>query len=67
MTFNRILNCAEIDAQRVAHKCECLIVFIGSINIFDKALEIRLEDMNQQLKKWIYRWRPVIDHSMKRV
>jgi hypothetical protein len=36
--------------------------------IFDETLEIRLEDTNQQLKKWMpSRWRPVIDHSMKRV
>jgi hypothetical protein len=35
--------------------------------IYDETLESRLEDTNQQLKKWINRWRPVIDHSMKRV
>ena len=35
--------------------------------IFDETLITRLEDTNQQLKKWILRWRPVIDHSMKRV
>jgi hypothetical protein len=37
------------------------------IKIFDESLEEKLEDTNQQLKKWILRWRPVIDHSMKRV
>ena len=26
-----------------------------------------MQDTNQQLKKWLTRWRPVIDHSMKRV
>jgi hypothetical protein len=35
--------------------------------IFNETLVTRLEDTNQQLKKWITRWRPVIDHSMKRV
>ena len=34
---------------------------------FNKPLGTRLEDTNQQLKKWLLRWRPVIDHSMKRV
>jgi hypothetical protein len=24
-------------------------------------------DTNQQLKKWLHRWRSVIDHSMKQV
>jgi hypothetical protein len=35
--------------------------------IFNEPLETRLEDTNQQLKKWLTRWKPVIDHSMKRV
>jgi hypothetical protein len=35
--------------------------------IFNETLETRLEDTNQQIKKWITRWKPVIDHSMKRV
>jgi hypothetical protein len=35
--------------------------------IFDETLEIRLDNTNQQLKKWLLRWKPVIDHSMKRV
>ena len=30
------------------------------IKIFNESLEIRLEATNQQLKKWINRWRPVI-------
>jgi hypothetical protein len=38
-----------------------------SKKIFDETLETRLKDTNQQLKKWMLRWRPVIDHSMKRV
>ena len=37
------------------------------IKIYDETLESKLEDTNQQLKKWLTRWRPVIDHSMKRV
>ena len=35
--------------------------------IYNETLKIRLEATNQQLKKWINRWRSVIDHSMKRV
>jgi hypothetical protein len=37
------------------------------LKIFDESLEDKLQDANQQLKKWLMRWRPVIDHSMKRV
>ncbi|OEU12484.1 hypothetical protein FRACYDRAFT_243735 [Fragilariopsis cylindrus CCMP1102] len=37
------------------------------IKIYDETLKSKLADTNQQLKKWINRWRPVIDHSMKRV
>jgi len=37
------------------------------IKIYDEPIETKLEDTNQQLKKWLLRWRPVIDHSMKRV
>ena len=37
------------------------------IRIYDESLLSKLADTNQQLKKWINRWRPVIDHSMKRV
>ena len=37
------------------------------MEIFNEPLEMRLEAPNQQLKKWILRWRPVIDHSMKKV
>jgi hypothetical protein len=36
------------------------------MKIFYETLETRLEDMNQQLKKWMLRWKPVVDHSMKR-
>jgi hypothetical protein len=35
--------------------------------IFNETLGTRLEDTNQQIKKWITRWKPVIDHRMKRV
>jgi hypothetical protein len=37
------------------------------LKIFDEKLATRLEDTNRQLKKWLNRWKPVIDHSMKRV
>jgi hypothetical protein len=37
-------------------------------NIRWTTIDTRLEDTNQQLKKWPTRWKPVIiDHSMKRV
>ena len=37
------------------------------MEIFNEPLEMRLEATNQQLKKWLLRWKPVIDHSMKKV
>ncbi|OEU18182.1 hypothetical protein FRACYDRAFT_236453 [Fragilariopsis cylindrus CCMP1102] len=37
------------------------------LKIYDETIKNRLDDTNQQLKKWINRWKPVIDHSMKRV
>ncbi|OEU11118.1 hypothetical protein FRACYDRAFT_246229 [Fragilariopsis cylindrus CCMP1102] len=37
------------------------------LKIFNEPLKTRLDDTNQQLKKWLNRWRRVIDHSMKRV
>jgi ABC-type uncharacterized transport system ATPase subunit len=37
------------------------------LNIFNEPLTTRLDDTNQQLKKWITRWKPVVEHSMKRV
>jgi hypothetical protein len=37
------------------------------MKIFNETLVIRLEDSNQQIKKWLTRWKPVISHSMKRV
>ena len=37
------------------------------MRIFNKTLEDRLEDTNQQLKKWLLRWHPIVDHSLKRV
>jgi virulence-associated protein VagC len=36
------------------------------IRIYNETQETRLEDTNQQLKKWLLRWKPVIEHSMKR-
>jgi hypothetical protein len=37
------------------------------MKIFNESLVIRLEDTNQQIKKWLTRWKPVIEHSMKQV
>jgi hypothetical protein len=35
------------------------------LKIFNEPLTTRLEDTNQQIKKWITRWKPVVEHSMK--
>jgi hypothetical protein len=35
--------------------------------IYNETLATRLEDTNQQIKKWLTRWKPVVEHSMKRV
>jgi hypothetical protein len=36
--------------------------------IFNETLTTRLEDTNQQIEKWLTRWKPVVEHSsMKRV
>jgi RecA-family ATPase len=35
--------------------------------ICNESLVTQLEDSNQQIKKWLTRWKPVIEHSMKRV
>jgi hypothetical protein len=62
---------AEYDAltKKVSHLYTMreLVLPEDEIKIFDEPLEMRLEATNQQLKKWILRWRPVIDHSMKKV
>ena len=44
-----------------------MVVPEDEMKTFNKPLETRSEDTNQQLKKWLLRWRPVIDHGMKRV
>jgi hypothetical protein len=46
--------------------CE-MVLPEDELKIFNKSLELRLEATNQQLKKWLVIWRPVIDHSMKKV
>jgi hypothetical protein len=35
--------------------------------IYNETLATRLDDTNQQIKKWLTRWKPVVEHSMKRV
>jgi hypothetical protein len=35
------------------------------MKVFKETLEATLEDTNQQLKKWLMRWRPAADHGMK--
>ena len=44
-----------------------MVIPEDELKIFNETLEIRLEATHQQLKKWMKRWRPVIDHSMKMV
>jgi hypothetical protein len=33
--------------------------------IYNETLATRLKDTNQQIKKWLTRWKPVVEHSMK--
>jgi hypothetical protein len=35
--------------------------------IYNETLATRLEDTNQQIKRWITKWKPVVEHIMKRV
>ena len=44
-----------------------MVLLEDKLKIFNEEMEEKLEDTNQQLKKWVLRWKPVIDHSMKRV
>ena len=44
-----------------------MVLLEDELKIYNEPLATRLDDTNQQLKKWINRWRQVIDHSMKRV
>ena len=37
------------------------------LKIFNEPINVRLVETNQQMKKWINRWKTVIDHSMIRV
>ena len=34
------------------------------LKIFNEPINVRLVETNQQMKKWINRWKTVIDHSM---
>ena len=55
--------------KRVAHLYTLreMVLPEDEIKIFNETLEVRLEATNQQIKKWINRWREVIDYSMKMV
>jgi hypothetical protein len=44
-----------------------MVLPVDETKIFNELLVTRLEDINQQIKKWLTRWKPVIDHSMKQV
>jgi hypothetical protein len=67
----RIVGVAEYDSltKKVTqlYTMRSMVLPEYELKIFDETLEAKLEETNQQLKKWIHRWRPVIDHSMKRV
>jgi hypothetical protein len=56
-------------SKKVAHlyTMKEMVLPEDETKIFNKTLGTRLEDTNQQIKKWLTRWKPVIDHSMKRV
>jgi hypothetical protein len=62
---------AEYDAlsKRVTqlYTIRAMVLPEDELKIFNESLESRLEATNQQLKKWLLRWRPVIDYSMKKV
>jgi hypothetical protein len=62
---------AEYDSlsKKVSHlyTIKEMVLPKDELKIFNESLPIRLEDTNQQIKKWITRWKPVVEHSMKRV
>ena len=62
---------AEYDSlsKRVTHLYTLreMVLPEDELKIYNEPIKLRLDDTNQQLKKWINRWKPVIDHSMKRV
>jgi hypothetical protein len=64
-------NIAEYDSlsKKVAHlyTMKEIVLPEDETTIFNETLRTRLEDTNQQIKKWLTRWKLVIDHSMKRV
>jgi hypothetical protein len=62
---------AEYDAlsEKVTqlYTMRAMVLPEDELKVFDESLEERLEATNQQIKKWLMRWRPEIDHSMKKV
>jgi hypothetical protein len=44
-----------------------LVLQEDETKIFNEILATRLEDTNQQIKKWLTRWKPEIEQSMKGV
>ena len=62
---------AEYDSltKKITHlyTLRTMVLPEDEIMIYDASLETRLNDTNQQLKKWINRWKIIIDYSMKRV
>jgi len=62
-TCNRGGIVAEYDAlpKKVTQMPE------DELRIYNEPLEVRLEATNQQLKKLLLRWKPVANHSMKKV
>jgi hypothetical protein len=70
-TCNRGRIVAEYDAlsKKVTqmHTLQEMVLPEDELKIYNEPLEVRLEATNQQLKKWLLRWKPVADHSMKKV
>jgi ABC-type uncharacterized transport system ATPase subunit len=62
---------AEYDSlsKKVAHlyTMKEMVLPEDETKIFNETLGTQLEHTYQQIKKWLTRWKPVIDHSMKRV
>jgi hypothetical protein len=70
-TCNRGRIVAEYDAlsKKVTqmHTLQEMVLPEDELKIYNEPLEVRLEATNQQLKKLLLRWKPVANHSMKKV
>jgi hypothetical protein len=65
----RIVAEYDLLSKKVSHlyTMKEMVLPEDRLKIFNEPLATRLEDTNQQVKKWITRWKPIVEHSMKRV